>query len=162
LVKNHKPKIMKKYMFIFVTISLIAAVKSAKAQTDTTLTGATAKLGQYDALYVLNSGDDNKIKATLRFLSNAMDDRRLKGKLHVELIAFSSGVNVYMKSGKYEKELKALYDKGVVLAECNNTMLAMNISRNDLFPFVVYVPSGNGEIILRHYDGWAVVQPCAF
>ncbi len=152
---------MKKLTFTFIAIALLVCIKTAKAQSDTTLTGATATLNHYDALYVLNSGDEHKIEATLRFLSNALEDRRLKGKLHIELIAFSGGVNVYMKSGKYEKQLKDLYDKGVVLAECNNTMVMMKISRADLFPFVVYVPSGNGEIILRHYDGWAVVQPCA-
>lgn len=152
---------MKKYNLILVVLALLAGLKTAKAQTDTTLVGATAKLTHYDALYVLNSGDEHKIDATLRFLSNALNDRRLKGKLHIELIAFSSGVNVYLKSGKYEKELKDLFDKGVTLAECNNTMMAMKLSRSDLFPFVVYVPSGNGEIILRHFDGWAIVQPCA-
>jgi uncharacterized protein len=153
---------MKKYTFILFAITFLAFAKPAHAQTDTTLTGATAKLSHYDALYVLNSGDEHKIDATLRFLSNALDDRRLKGKLHIELIAYSSGVKVYMKNGPYEKQLKELYDKGVTLAECNNTMHAMGLNRNELFPFVVYVPSGNGEVILRHYDGWAIVQPCAF
>lgn len=152
---------MNKYTLIFIAAALLAFAKPAKAQTDTTLTGATAKLNHYDALYILNSGDDEKIGATLRSLSNALNDRRLKGKLHVELIAYAGGVAVYLKSGKYEKQLKELYDKGVVLAECNNTMVARNISRNDLFPFVAYVPSGNGEIILRQYDGWAIVQPGA-
>jgi intracellular sulfur oxidation DsrE/DsrF family protein len=152
---------MKKYAFILFAIASLAFVKPASAQTDTTLTGATAKLGHYDALYVLNSGDEHKIDMTLRFLSNALEDRRLKGKLHIELIAYAGGVKVYMKNGPYEKQLKDLYDKGVTLAQCNNTMLMMHISRTDLFPFIVYVPSGNGEVILRHYDGWAVVQPCA-
>jgi intracellular sulfur oxidation DsrE/DsrF family protein len=150
---------MKKYTFVLIALIFFAFVKPAKAQTDTTLTGATAKLSHYDALYVLNSGDDEKIKGILRFMNNVLEDRRLKGKLHIELIAFSSGVKIYMKNGPYEKQLKDLYDKGVTLAECNNTMLMMKIGRDELFPFVVYVPSGNGEIILRHYDGWAIVHP---
>ena len=153
---------MKKFTLIFSAMALFACLKTAKAQTDTTLVGATPKLSHYDALYVLNSGDEHKIEATLRFLTNAMSDRRLKGKIHIELIAYASGVSVYLKSGKYEKELKELYDNGVTLAECNNTMKAMKLSRDELFPFVVYVPSGNGEIILRNYDGWAVMQPCSF
>ncbi|HEY2581922.1 MAG TPA: hypothetical protein VGI43_08950 [Mucilaginibacter sp.] len=152
---------MKKYQFILIILACCAFAKTAKAQTDTTLTGATAQLSHYDALYILNSGDENKIQATLRSISNALSDRRLKGKLHIELIAYAGGVNIYKKSGKYEQQLKELYDQSVTLAECNNTMKMMNISRGDLFPFVVYVPSGNGEIILRHFDGWAIVQPSA-
>ncbi|WP_428328760.1 DsrE family protein [Mucilaginibacter sp.] len=153
---------MKTHLSILIALALLAFAKPVHAQADTTLAGATAKLSHYDALYILNSGDDHKIQATLHFIANALEDRRLKGKLHIELIAYSTGVNIYKKSGPYEKQLKELYDKGVVFAECNNTVVAMNISRNDLFPFVVYVPSGNGEIILRHYDGWAVVQPTAY
>ena len=49
--------------------------------------------------------------------------------------------------------------KGVILAECSNTVRERKIDKSDLFDFVSYVPSGNGEIILRHYEGWAVVHP---
>ena len=151
---------MKKYAFILFAMGLLAFLKPACAQTDpASFTGATAKLDHYDALYVINSGDDKKIKGTLRNIANALNDPRLKGKLHIELICFGDGVAVYMKSGIFEQSLKDLQNKGVILAECSNTVRERNIDKNDLFPFISYVPSGNGEIILRHYDGWAVVHP---
>jgi len=151
---------MKKYTFILFAIALLAFVKPAHAQTDpASFTGAIAKLDQYDALYVINSGDEKKIKGTLRNIANALNDPRLKGKLHIELICFGDGVAVYMKSGTFEQSLKDLQDKGVILAQCSNTVRERNIHKNDLFPFISYVPSGSGEIILRHYDGWAVVHP---
>jgi intracellular sulfur oxidation DsrE/DsrF family protein len=152
---------MKKYTLILVAFALLALVKPASAQqTDpATFTGATAKLKHYNALYILNSNDDKKIKGTLRNIDNALQDPRLKGKLHVELIAFGDGVAVYMKSGTYEQALKDLQAKGVVLAQCSNTIKERKIDKNDLFPFISYVPSGNGEIIIRQYEGWAVVHP---
>jgi intracellular sulfur oxidation DsrE/DsrF family protein len=151
---------MKKYTFILFAMAWFAFVKPAHAQTDpAAFTGATAKLDHYDALYVINSSDDKKIKGTLRNLANALDDPRLKGKLHIELICFGDGVAVYMKSGSFEEQLKVLLDKGVILAQCSNTVRERKIDKNDLFPFISYVPSGNGEIILRHYEGWAVVHP---
>ena len=151
---------MKKYTLILVAFAFLAFVKTASAQTDpAAFTGATAKLKHYDALYILNSNDDKKIKATLRNIDNALEDVRLKGKLHVELIAFGDGVAVYMKSDAYEQTLKDLQAKGVVLAQCSNTIKERKIDKNDLFPFVSYVPSGNGEIIIRQYEGWAVVHP---
>ncbi|HEY4322993.1 MAG TPA: DsrE family protein [Mucilaginibacter sp.] len=152
---------MKKHQFVLIVLACCAFAQMTKAQADTALAGATAKLNHYDALYILNSGDENKIQATLRFISNALSDRRLKGKLHIELIAYAGGVDIYKKSNKYEQQLKELYDQGVTLAECNNTMKMMNLSRDELFPFVIYVPSGNGEVILRHFDGWAILQPTA-
>lgn len=151
---------MKKYTLILVAFAFLTFVKTASAQTDpAAFTGAIAKLKHYDALYVLNSNDDKKIKGTLRNIDNALEDVRLKGKLHVELIAFGDGVAVYMKSGAYEQTLKALQAKGVVLAQCSNTIKERKIDKNDLFPFVSYVPSGNGEIIICQYEGWAVVHP---
>ncbi len=151
---------MKKYALFLFAIALLAFVKPAHAQTDpAAFTGATPKLNHYDALYVINSADEKKIKGTLRNMANSLEDPRLKGKLHIELICFGDGVAVYMKSGAFEQSLKDLQTKGVILAQCSNTVRERNIDKNDLFPFISYVPSGNGEIILRHYDGWAIVHP---
>lgn len=150
---------MKKYSFILMAFALMAFIKPAHAQsTAAQFTGATPKLAHYDALYTLNSGDDTKIKTVFRSILHAMEDPRLKGKLKIELIVFSDGVAAFMKNSPYEAQLKELQDKGVILAQCNNTLIARNIKQTDIFPFVSIVPSGNGEIILRQYDGWAVVN----
>ncbi|MFA6246138.1 MAG: DsrE family protein [Mucilaginibacter sp.] len=151
---------MKKYMFLLV-FALPFFVKPAIAQqTDpAAFTGAMAKLKHYNALYILNSNDEKKIKGTLRNINNALEDPRLKGKLHVELVAFGDGVAVFMKTGIYEQTLKDLQAKGVVLAQCNNTIKERKIDKNELFPFISFVPSGNGEIIIRQYEGWATVHP---
>jgi intracellular sulfur oxidation DsrE/DsrF family protein len=152
---------MKKYTLILAAFVFLTCVKTASAQqtNPAAFTGATAKLKHYNALYILNSNDDKKIKGLLRNVDNALEDPRLKGKLHIELIAFGDGVAVYMKSGTYEQTLKDLQAKGVVLAQCSNTIKERKIDKNDLFPFISYVPSGNGEIIIRQYEGWAVVHP---
>ncbi len=150
---------MKKYTLILAAFALFALVKPAIAQSNAVFTGAKPTLKNYNALYILNSNDEKKIKGTLRNLDNALEDPRLKGKLHVELIAFGDGVSVYMKSGPFGETLKKLQDKGVIMAQCNNTVVERKIDKNDLFPFISYVPSGNGEIILREYEGWATVHP---
>ena len=150
---------MKKYTLILAAFALMLLAKPATAQTNAVFTGAKPMLKSYNALYILNSSDDKKIKATLRNLDNALEDPRLKGKLHVELIAFGDGVSVFMKSNPYEETLKKLQDKGVILAQCSNTIHERKIDKNELFDFISYVPSGNGEIILREYEGWATVHP---
>jgi intracellular sulfur oxidation DsrE/DsrF family protein len=152
---------MKNYTLILAAFAFFSIVKTASAQqTDpVAFTGATAKLKHYDALYILNSNDEKKIKGTLRNMDNALEDPRLKGKLHIELIVFGDGVAVYMKNGAYEQALKDLQAKGVILAQCSNTVRERKIDKNDLFDFISYVPSGNGEIILRAYEGWATVHP---
>lgn len=120
---------------------------------------AEAHLDQYKALYIINSSDDKRVKGALRNIGNAMEDPRLKGKLEVELIVFSDGVEIYKKGSAYEQTLTDLKNKGVALVQCEHTLTQRKIDKSELYPFVSYVPTGNGEIILRHYQGWAIVHP---
>lgn len=113
----------------------------------------------YNALYILNSSDDKKMHTILRNISNALNDPRLKGRLQVEVIAFADGVELYKKSNNYQTLLLSLKKQGVVFAQCSKTMEERKIKKDELYDFVNYVPSGNGEIILRQYEGWAVVHP---
>jgi len=151
---------MKKTTLICTLFLLIAATSATFAQaTPANFTGAKATLKNYKALYVINNGDEKKIAGTLRNLKNALDDPRLKGKINAELIAFGDGVAVYQKNGSFEKTLLELQSRGVILAQCENTVRERKIEKNTLFDFISYVPSGNGEIIIRQYQGWAVVHP---
>ena len=151
---------MKKITLICTLFLLIAATSATFAQaTPANFTGAKATLKNYKALYVINNGDEKKIAGTLRNLKNALDDPRLKGKINAELIAFGDGVAVYQKYGSFEKTLLELQSRGVILAQCENTVRERKIEKNTLFDFISYVPSGNGEIIIRQYQGWAVVHP---
>lgn len=121
--------------------------------------GATANLKEYKALYILNNSDEKKIKGTLRNINNALEDPRLKGKLQVELVAFGDGVEVFKKLSHYDTLLTNLQKKGVLLAQCENTIRERKISKDDLWSFISYVPTGNGEIIIHEYQGWATVHP---
>ncbi|MBB5621652.1 hypothetical protein HDE69_002715 [Pedobacter cryoconitis] len=139
---------------------MVAGVTTSFAQTKPQdFTGAKATLKNYKALYILNSGDEKKMTGTLRNMKNALDDPRLKGKLELELIVFGDGVAVYDKNGIFEKTLKELQARGVLLAQCENTLRERHIDKSTLFDFISFVPSGNGEIIIREQQGWAVVHP---
>lgn len=157
-VNQHKMNIK----ILYVAIALLFFTKPLVAQTSGSVsgfTGAKATKKHYRALYVLNSSDEKKISGTLRNMKNALDDPRLKGKLELELIAFGDGVAVYSKSGKYQESLLALAKRGVILAQCENTIRERKIDKKELFDFIHYVPSGNGEIIIRSAQGWAIVHP---
>lgn len=121
--------------------------------------GAEATLNEYKALYILDQSDNKKIHMVVKNINNALKDPRLKGKLQIELIAFGGGTEIYRKTNHYDTLLLALKNKGVILAQCENTVRERHISKEDLWPFISYVPSGNGEIIIRQYQGWAIVHP---
>jgi len=150
---------MKKVLYALFVLLLAVSVKPVAAQNQPTFTGAEAKLKHYKALYIINSADEKRIAGTLRNIKNALEDPRLKGKLEVELIAFGDGVSVYQQTGPFEQTLKDLQSRGVLLAQCENTLKERKINKDSLFSFISYVPSGNGEIIIRHYQGWATIHP---
>ncbi|WP_298391472.1 DsrE family protein [Hydrotalea sp.] len=149
-----------KNLFLFLVMLTGLSFGHVKAQiTPENFTGAKATLNHYNALYILDDKDNKKIRGTLRNINNALEDPRLKGKITIELIAFGDGVEVYKKTNPYDSLLTALQKKGVILAQCSNTIRERHISKDELWPYISYVPSGNGEIIIRQYQGWATVHP---
>ncbi|GAA4195903.1 MULTISPECIES: DsrE family protein [Pedobacter] len=151
---------MKKLLILLQLVIMMVITTNVSAQeTKKPFTGAVAKKKSYKALYVLNSAEEKHISGTLRNINNALEDPRLKGKLEVELIAFGDGVAVYRKDGKFLEQLNLLKSKGVILAQCENTVRERKIDKSDLFDFISYVPSGNGEIIIRSAEGWVIVHP---
>lgn len=148
-----------KFALTLMALSIATFGFSQKQHSKSVFHGATASLKEYHALYILNQSDDKKIKAIIRNINNALEDPRLKGKLKVELVAFGEGVEIFKKSNHYDTLLISLKNKGVLLAECENTLRERKISKDELWDFISFVPSGNGEIIIRQYQGWAMVHP---
>ena len=147
-------------MILLVTLILFSSKSFSQVTADpANFHGATANLKSYKALYILDQSDEKKMKGILRNINNALEDHRLKGKLQVELVAFGDGVEIFKKANHYDTLLLALQKKGVLFAECENTVRERKINKDELWPFISYVPSGNGEIIIRQYQGWATVHP---
>jgi len=146
-------------LLVLVMLCLSVAGHTQKVMAPSDFRGSEAILKEYKALYVLNESDDKKIRAVIRNINNALNDPRLAGKLQVELVAFGEGVEMFRKTNQYDTLLTGLMNRGVILAQCENTLRERKISKEDLWPFISFVPSGNGEIIIRQQQGWAVVHP---
>jgi len=121
--------------------------------------GATAMQPAYQAIYQLDTNNPKIIEKAIRNINNALTDPRLAGKITVELVAFSGGTDAYLMGSPYEAALKDLVKKGVIVAQCNNTLKERKLSRKQLYDFIAIVPSGNGELIIRQAQGWSVIKP---
>ena len=151
---------MRPYFFLITLLVCVSYINTANGQSKAIhFSGAKATKSHYKVLYILNNGEDKRISATLRNINNALEDPRLIEKLQVELIVFGDGVAVFKKDGKYQKELITLTSKGVLLAQCENTLRERKIKKDELFEFIHFVPSGNGEVIIRQQQGWSVIHP---
>lgn len=152
---------MKKVICVFI-LAFLSAITSTIAQTNETgiFHGAQPTKDRYRAVYQLNTADTSVIRHALANIQNALNDPRLKGKLEVELVVYSGAVAAYRKDKPYfEKEIQSLQKQGVIMAMCENTMRIRKISRDELFPFISYVPTANGELIIREQEGWAIIRP---
>lgn len=155
---------MKRLSFLFFCIVIIvtninAQASDAAVQKNKEFTGAVASKKMYNAIFQLDTNDPKIIHKTIRNINNALNDPRLNGKLNIELIAFSGGTDAYLTGAEFENDLKELVEKGVIIAQCNNTLKERKITRDQLFNFVAFVPSGTGELIIRQSQGWSIVKP---
>ncbi len=155
---------MKKLTFLLFSLIVTATVTTAQTtnnllEKNRDFTGATANQKHYHAIYQLDTNDPKTIEKTFRNINNSLTDPRLKGKVQIELIAYSGGTDAYLKTGKYENDLKSLVEKGVIVAQCHNTLEERKISRNEIYDFIGIVPSGNGDLIIRQAEGWSVIKP---
>ena len=122
-------------------------------------TGAKANRKAYHVIYQLDNGDPKSIEKAIRNINNALSDPRIAGKVKIEMIAFSGGTDAYMKGSKYEEDIKALAEKGVIVAQCGNTLRERKISTDQIYDFIAIVPSANGEMIIRAAEGWTIIKP---
>jgi hypothetical protein len=155
---------MKKLSIALLSIVLLTTAATAQTndkalEKNAAFTGTKAKQKMYHAIYQMDNSDPKIIEKTIRNINNALNDPRLAGKIEIELIAFSGGTDAYMKGSKYEEDLKALVQKGVMVAKCNNTLKERKITRDQLYDFIAIVPTGNGELIIRQAEGWSVIKP---
>lgn len=155
---------MKKVSLLVLSIVLLSTATTAQTndkalENNKAFTGARATKKMYHAIYQLDNADEKIIDKAIRNINNALNDPRLAGKIKIELIAFGGGTDAYLKGSKYEEDLKALVQKGVVVAQCNNTLKQRKITRDQLYDFIGIVPSGNGELIIRQAEGWSVIKP---
>ena len=79
--------------------------------------------------------------------------------MFVALLAFGDGIELFRLAKPYGPLLERLAGQGVAFVLCANTLSSREIGPAELHPSVQLVPSANGEIILRQYEGWAVVHP---
>ncbi len=146
-------------------VLLLLTTVSAFAQSEDPLTknknykGAPAPLAQYKVIYQLDTSDPKVVEKALHGIENVLADPRLKGKLEIELVTFSSGTEIQKKNSAYADQLKHLVTQGVIVAQCANSLVMRKLSPEDIHDFVAIVPSANGELVIRHAEGWAVVKP---
>lgn len=154
---------MKQKLILLAFVAISCFMTQAQAQQtleqNKLYSGAQAKKQVYRAVYQMDQASPEIIKKTIRNINNLLKDPRLTGKLQVELVAFSGGTEAYRKGSEYEEAIKGLVSQGVIVAQCLNTLRERKIDKSELYDFLAYVPTGNGELLIRAQEGWTIIKP---
>ena len=154
---------MKHKLILLAFIAVSSCMTPAKAQQtleqNRLYTGVLAKKKIYKAIYQMDNASPEIIQKTIRNINNLLKDPRLKGKVQVELVACSGGTEAYRKGSEYEEAIKGLIAQGVIVAQCLNTLEERKIDKSELYDFLAYVPTGNGELLIRANEGWTIIKP---
>ncbi len=113
----------------------------------------------YRVIFHLN--DEDKAGNVVTNVENIFRDMEDAGEdIKVEILAHSSGVNVFKKiNTDYKDRIISLLDKGIDIAICNNTLKANELTKEDFIEEARVVPSGVGELVRKQQKGWAYVRP---
>lgn len=152
---------MYKFLLLLITMALLTHQLHAESllERNAQFAGAMATKEGYKAIYQLDQSNPDIIKKAIRNIHNLLEDPRLKGKVQVELIAYAGGTEAYIKGSPFEQDLKSLVEKGVIVAQCSNSLKERKMTKDQLFDFIGYVPSANGELIIRNTEGWTIIKP---
>ena len=156
-IKNKMRKLA--FILLIIITATSCKVKSKLPVNNNNFNGAKANLAGYSAIYQLDTNDPKIISKAIRNINNALTDPRLAGKLNIELVAFSGGTDAMLKGSDYETQLRDLANKGVILAQCHNSLVEKGLKESSVYDFVSIVPSGNGELIIRASQGWVIIKP---
>jgi uncharacterized protein len=134
------------------------------------LAGGVALLGQenksslkgapkmFKAVIHVNFSESERQKHGLKNVANML--KEVKENFEIEVVCHGSGIGLLVKDQtQHAAEVERLSKAGVRFAACENTMRDKSISKDNLLPGVVTVPSGAVEIIRKQQEGYGYFRP---
>lgn len=140
---------MKKTLFSLIALALAFAI---------TAFPQTPKAAKHKVVFELNAPSPSGWDQLFHNVENVQKVFAADGT-QVEIVFFGKGLTMLLKTNAaYAERLKAAADSGVVIAACQNTMRAMKVTGDDLFPFATQVDSGVAELVRKQEAGFVYIK----
>jgi intracellular sulfur oxidation DsrE/DsrF family protein len=118
---------------------------------------APAEPATLKAVVHVNFSDAERQKAGLRNVSNIL---KAENDATVEVVCHGGGIELLVKEkSRHAADVEQLSKRGVRFAACENTMREKAITKEQLLPGVVTVPSGAVEVIRKQQEGYGYFKP---
>lgn len=142
---------MKKTILVLIAVMLAAALPALSQE-------QKAPPAKHRVVFELNAPAPSGWDQLFHNVENIQKIFGAEG-VQVEVVFFGKGLTMLLKKNtEYADRLKEAADKGVNLAACQNSMRAMNVKTEDLFPFASQVDSGVAELVRKQEAGWSYIK----
>jgi intracellular sulfur oxidation DsrE/DsrF family protein len=112
---------------------------------------------EHKVVIQLNTADTASWSSTIGNIRNLQ--KIWPNKISIEVVAHGKGLDLIVANKTHlANDVNALSKEGVVFAACENSMRKHNITKADLLPVAITVPSGVAEVILKQEQGWAYLK----
>jgi hypothetical protein len=146
---------MKKVFLPMIAMMLAAAVPAVSQTSQAPKEASSAK---HKVVFELNAPKPSGWDQLFNNVKNVQKIFAADG-VQVEVVFFGKGLTMLLKKNdEYAERLKEAADSGVIIAACQNTMRAMKVTTEDLFPFATQVDSGVAELVRKQEAGWVYIK----
>ena len=112
---------------------------------------------KHKVVFQLNTDNITEQNALVTYVTNVK--KHWGDDVVIHVVAHGPGIELVSEKKTMLKEsVRVLMDKGVQFIACQNTMEARQISKEDIFPSVVFTQSGVVYIIEKQEEGWAYIK----
>jgi len=139
---------MKKTISIlFLSVMALLFTKSIHAQA----------IKEHKVVIQLNTADTASWSSTIGNIRNLQ--KIWPNNISIEVVAHGKGLDLIVANKTHlANDVNALSKEGVVFAACENSMRKHNVTKADLLPVAITVPSGVAELVLKQEQGWAYLK----
>jgi len=142
---------MKKHIPVWAAVAALALAAGAVSQ--------TAAGPKHHVIVEMSEPQGPAWGELLVHVNNLVANFVQDGGIQVEVVFLGPGLNMLRKTNTADDmRLRHLAEYGVSFLACQNSMGAMHLNTEDLFPFVSEVRSGVAEIVRKQEAGWSYLH----
>ncbi len=118
---------------------------------------AQAPEAKHHVVFVITSGAPEDWQRTMTLADHFIAGVKPE-TTEVEVLAYGPGIGILAKGASTASQMPDLEKQGVHFVACENAMRSTHLTKADLLPGVITVPSGVVELVRRQEAGFSYVK----
>lgn len=118
---------------------------------------AQATPAKHHVVFVITSGTPEDWQRTMTLTDHFIAGVKPE-TADVEVLAYGPGIGILAKGASTASQMPDLEKQGVHFVACENAMRSTHLTRADLLPGVLTVPSGVVELVRRQETGYSYIK----